>query len=122
MSRCRVWILTATDQALERDRLTGNFDGLPYNWDGKYYLWYRLTMLTLFEEHGLTDVLYKRVCASQLSTVEGLRRHKYTETNIKRMIGTTLPTNKLHHLYECQTGSNVWASVEGVYMKKSSKG
>ena len=56
MPRCRACI-PVTDQELERDRLTDRVKGLSYNWDEKDYLWYKWTMLTLFEEHKLTAIL-----------------------------------------------------------------
>ncbi|DAZ92434.1 TPA: hypothetical protein N0F65_000218 [Lagenidium giganteum] len=105
----------AREQDLDGD--VGRTEGLPYGWDGKDWRTYKWKMCTIFREHGLIDIVEKKALRKD---VPEERRPAFDKREVKimRMIGTTVPTDKLQQIDMYETGSDMWAALCELYEKR----
>ncbi|DAZ98944.1 TPA: hypothetical protein N0F65_001383 [Lagenidium giganteum] len=92
-------------------------EGLPYGWDGKDWRTYKWKMRTIFREHGLIDIVEKKALRKD---VPEERRPAFDKREVKimRMIGTTVPTDKLQQIDMYEAGSDLWAALCELYEKR----
>ncbi|KAJ0392213.1 hypothetical protein P43SY_008831 [Pythium insidiosum] len=97
-------------------------EGLPINWDGKDWRTYKWRMLSVFEEHGLQYILDATITENDFGSREGKERFRMQQAKIKRMIGQTLPPERLHQVSHLKTGTEMWNALCEVFEKKNNAG
>jgi hypothetical protein len=94
-------------------------EGLLTNRDGKDFRKYKWTMTTIFREYGLYDIVQRKLTREKLQTAEGLIAFDRKECTIMRLIGTTIPTEKLQQIDHLESGTEMWEALCEIYEKRA---
>ncbi|KAE9107166.1 hypothetical protein PF005_g10736 [Phytophthora fragariae] len=93
-------------------------EGLPYGWDGKDWRRYKWIMRTIFREHDLLEIAEGKLTRAELTSQESEAAFDKKQCKIMRMIGTTLPSNRLQQVDHHETGTEMWAALCELYEKR----
>ncbi|KAE9000509.1 hypothetical protein PR002_g18170 [Phytophthora rubi] len=93
-------------------------EGLPHGWDGKDWRRYKWIMRTIFREHDLLEIAEGKLTRAELTSQESEAAFDKKQCKIMRMIGTTLPSNRLQQVDHHETGTEMWAALCELYEKR----
>ncbi|KAE9157365.1 hypothetical protein PF005_g32861 [Phytophthora fragariae] len=96
-------------------------DGIPTNWDGRDWQTYKWAMKTVFQEKKLTEIVEGSIVKSGLSTAEKKEEFDGKQTQIMRMVGTSVPPDTLHQIRDKTTGTEMWGALCELYEGKANK-
>ncbi|KAE9033053.1 hypothetical protein PR001_g10331 [Phytophthora rubi] len=96
-------------------------DGIPKNWDGRDWQTYKWAMKTVFQEKKLTEIVGGSIVKSGLSTAEKKEEFDGKQTQIMRMVGTSVPPDTLHQIRDKTTGTEMWGALCELYEGKANK-
>ncbi|KAG3059688.1 hypothetical protein PI124_g23013 [Phytophthora idaei] len=96
-------------------------EGVPKNWDGKYWPTYKWAMNTVFREMKLTDIVEGTITRSMLSSAESEEEFDHNQMKILRLVGTSVPPDILHQIRDKTTGSEMWRALCDLYEGRASK-
>ncbi|ETI38887.1 hypothetical protein F443_15469 [Phytophthora nicotianae P1569] len=90
-------------------------EGVPKNWDGRDWQQYKWAMELVFKKKELADVVYEVTKRDQLTTDEGKTKFDGMQVTIMRLIGMSLPAEKLHQVRHKTTGTEMWRALCEIY-------
>lgn len=93
-------------------------EGLPYGWNGKDWRRYKWTVRTIFREHDLLDIAEGKLKRDGLISEKSEARFDNQQFKIMRMIGTTLPPDRLQQADQYEAGTKMWAALCEIYKKR----
>ncbi|KAK1946628.1 hypothetical protein P3T76_002180 [Phytophthora citrophthora] len=78
-------------------------------------------MRTVFKEQDLLNIVDRQLTKSMLSTEETEADVDKKQTNILRMIGTSVPPEILHQIRTAEVGSDMWDAMCDLFENKVNK-
>uniref|UniRef100_H3GP40 Integrase catalytic domain-containing protein n=1 Tax=Phytophthora ramorum TaxID=164328 RepID=H3GP40_PHYRM len=94
---------------------------IPKNWDGRDWQTYKWAMKTVFQEKKLIEIVEGSMVKSGLSTAEKKEEFDAKQTQIMRMVGTSVPPDTLHQIRDKTTGTEMWSALCELYEGKANK-
>ena len=78
-------------------------EGIPIEWDGCDWQYYKLIMRNVFEEQKMSNLIDERYDKKKLTTAEGQEAYDQLQLREKRYIFTGLSRDLLHQVREHNT-------------------
>ncbi|EGZ18024.1 hypothetical protein PHYSODRAFT_255647 [Phytophthora sojae] len=90
-------------------------EGIPKNWDGKDWQTYKWAMTAVFGENELLEIVE---CKGDHDKEADFTKK---QNKIMRMIGTSVPSEILHQIWDKDTGSDMWDALCDLFENKINK-
>ena len=106
-----------SSKAIGKQKYTS--EGIPIEWNGCDWHYYKLIMRNVFEEQKVSDLVVERYDKKKFKTAEVQESYDQLQLRAKRYIFTSLSRDLLHQVPEHKTAPELWRALVAIYEDKS---
>ncbi|DAZ97834.1 TPA: hypothetical protein N0F65_002504 [Lagenidium giganteum] len=94
-------------------------EGVPIQWDGTDWLWYKRVMLNVFKEQELLEIVESKLKLNDCVTDEEKALFKKNGFKARRLIFTSLSPDLMHQVDEYESAPEIWMALKEIHESTS---